>query len=134
MRRNYSIANQRGYGFRINVAATVRQYKGDNTERIRWYSGSRRNIQNNGRKCLDVHGKSNTHKRHVIFYNCHNGLNQAWFIDQRGPLYRRQPFGDGIKFQLRTKMGSARSLFWHNHIGGNQFMLRIHGHEPFNPR
>jgi hypothetical protein len=130
-RRSYSISNQRGYGFRINVAAVVRQYRGDTTEKIRWYSGSRRNLQNNGRKCLDVHGASNTHKRHVIFYNCHNNLNQAWYIDQRGGAFHRQPFRDGIRFQLRTKMGSARALYWQSHIGGNQYILRIRDHMPW---
>lgn len=82
-RRSYVIGNQLGYQFRINVAAAIRPYTGINQDRIRWYSGSRRNIRNNGQKCLDVHGKSNTDQRYVIYYNCHNGLNQAWWIDQR---------------------------------------------------
>jgi hypothetical protein len=133
-RRNYAIANQKGYGFRIGVAATIRPYTGDNTERIQWHGGSRRNIRNNGAKCLDVHGKSNTHHRHVIFWNCHNGLNQAWYIDQRGILYRRAPLPNGRKFQIRSRMSTNRALFWHEHIGGHQFRLRIHNNQPFNPR
>jgi len=129
-KRSYVIANQQGYAFRIGVAATIRPYRNENYQRIRWYNGSRRNIRNNGQKCLDVHGGSNTHHRHVIFYNCHNGLNQAWYIDQRGVSYPRQPWGDSVKFQIRSKMSGGRALFWHEHIGSNQFRLRIRNHMP----
>jgi hypothetical protein len=41
LKKDYALANQRGTGFRINVAATVRKYTGDNTEKTRWYTGSR---------------------------------------------------------------------------------------------
>lgn len=133
LRRNYVLANQRGVQFRINYAAVIRVYKGsDNTVQTRWYNGSRRNVQNNGRKCMQVHGNVNRHWRHVIFYNCNNNLSQAWYIDQRGPLYRRHPYRDGVKFQIRTKMGSGRSIFWYNHIGSNQWHLRLQTHQPFN--
>lgn len=133
-RRNYVIGNQLGYGFRINVAANIRPYTGSNQDRIRWYSGSRRNIQNNGKKCLDVHGKSNTDNRHVIFYNCHNGLNQAWWVDQRHKTWPRQPLNDGVKFQLRSRMSGGRALKYAEHIGGHQYRLRIQDHKPFDTK
>jgi hypothetical protein len=97
-RRGYCIGNQVGYYFRTNVAVNVRPYKGRNNDRIRWYNGSSSNIRNNGGFCLDVHGNSNTHRRHVIYYKCHNGRNQAWYLDQVAGRYHRQPFRDGIKF------------------------------------
>jgi len=131
-RRSYAIANQKGYGFRIGVAATIRPWTGDHTMKIQWHSGSRRNIRNLGQKCLDVHGNSNTHHRHVIFYNCHNGLNQAWFIDQTYIHWRRQPLPDGRRFQLRSRMSGGRALSYHEHIGGNQFRMRIQNHSSFN--
>jgi hypothetical protein len=74
-RRNYAVSNQRGYGFRIGVAAVARQYKNEVHQRLSFYGGSRRNLRNVAQKCLDVHGGANRHRRHVIFWNCHNGLN-----------------------------------------------------------
>jgi hypothetical protein len=133
-RRGYCIGNQLGTHFRIGVAATARPYKGLNQDRIRWYNGSRRNLQNNGRKCLDVHGNSNTHHRHVIFWNCHNGANQGWWLDQQGAVYHRPVLGDGVRFQIRSRMSGNRALFWHEHIGNNDYRLRIHNHEPWNNR
>lgn len=108
----------------------MRAFKGDNTDRIRWINGSRRNIQNNGRKCLDVHGRSNTDNRHVIFYNCHNGSNQGWKLDQRGEISPRQPLGDRVKFQIRSRMSSGRTVTVTEHIGGHQYRLRIKTYFP----
>lgn len=133
-RRSYMIANQWNYKFRIGVAATIRPYTGSNYDKIRWYSTSRRNIQNNGRKCLAVHGASNTDQRYVTFWNCANSLHMAWWIDQRHKSWPRQPLKDGVRFQIRTRMRSKRSLFWHEHIGGTQYRLRIHNHQPWNLR
>jgi hypothetical protein len=129
-KRGWVLANQRGTNYRIGVAATIRRYENNQYVRHLWFGGSRRNIRNLGKKCLDVHGGSNTHYRHVIFWNCHNGLNQAWYIDQRGVQYPRQPFNDGVRFQIRSKMSGGRALFWHEHIGGNQYRLRIRNHAP----
>jgi hypothetical protein len=124
-KRNFALSNQRGYKYRINVAATIRQWKNEYYQKAKWIGGKYRNIQNLGRKCLDVHGGSNTHKRHVIFYNCHNGLNQQWYIDQNGVSYPKQPWGDSVRFQIRSKMTSGRALFYREHIGANQYQLRI---------
>jgi hypothetical protein len=131
-KRTSVLANQAGQGYRINVAATVRPWKKEQYQRISWFGGSRRNIRNNGKKCLDVHGGSNTHNRHVIFYNCHNGLNQAWYIDQKGIEYPRQLRKDGVRFQIKSRMSGNRALFFHEHIGGNQFRLRIRNNMPGN--
>lgn len=129
-RRNFVIANQQGYAFRIGVAATIRVYRNTNYQRIRWYNGRYRNIRNNGRKCLDVYGASNTNMRHVTFWNCHNGINQQWYIDQQGISYPRQPLPDGRRFQIRSRMSGNRALFWREHIGSYQYMLRIRDHWP----
>jgi hypothetical protein len=76
----------------------MRPYTGANTEKFQWFNGSKKNIRNNGFKCLDVHGGSNTHNRHVIFWNCHNGANQGWWVDQNGALFAKQPLEDGRRF------------------------------------
>jgi hypothetical protein len=103
----------------------MRQFKGDNTDRVRWNSGKTQNIQNNGKKCLDVHGASNTNNRHVIFWNCHNGLNQGWILDQKGEVFTNQPLDDGVKFMIKSGMANGRAVTITEHIGGNQFRLRI---------
>jgi hypothetical protein len=109
-KRTHALANQAGYRYRVGVAATVRPFKGEVYQRSLWYNGARRNIRNVGQKCLDVHGGSNTNNRHVIFWNCHNGLNQAWNIDQQGFQYPKQPLADGVKFQIKSQMKNHRAL------------------------
>lgn len=129
-KRNQVIANQRGQGFRIGKAAVVRTWGKEQGQRISWYGGAVRNIRNNGKKCLDVWGGKNKHYQHITWWNCHNGLNQAWYIDQKGIEYPKQPLKDGVKFQIRSRMATNRALFWSEHIGGNQFRLRIRNNLP----
>jgi len=133
-KRSFALANRRGYGFRINNYVVMRKFRGDNTDRIRWYNGSRRNLQNNGRKCLDVHGNRNVDNRHVIFYNCHNGLNQGWTLDQKGETYSKQPLPDRRRFQIRTKLSGGRAVEVREHIGGHQYRLRIKTYFPANDK
>jgi hypothetical protein len=80
-RKTFSLSTQRGTGFRNGNAAVMRQFKNENENRIKWFSGSRKNLRNNGGRCLDVHGGHNHENRHIHWWNCHNGLNQAWRID-----------------------------------------------------
>jgi len=129
-RRSYALSNRRGYKYRINAIANIRQWRNEYYQKTKWIGGKYRNIQNLGRKCLDVHGGSNTNKRHVIFYNCHNGLNQAWYIDQKGISYPRQPWGDSVRFQIRSKMSGGKALFYKEHIGSSQYQLRIRYNMP----
>jgi hypothetical protein len=126
--KNWVLTNKRGQGFNINQNAVIRPFTAnDKTQPIKFYGGKRQNIRNGGGKCLDVHGGVNAHNRHVIWYNCHNGANQGWRINTiaNKPSYK-QPLKDGNAFYIRSKMASGKNLFWHEHIGGNQFRLRIH--------
>jgi hypothetical protein len=118
---------------RINKAAVVRQYvPGDATQRTYWFRGSNKNIRNGGGHCMDVHGKSNSENRHIIFYNCHNGANQAWTLSTRGIHFPRYPLRNGKAFQIRSRMKTNRALFWSEHIGGHQYRLRIRDTNPGN--
>jgi hypothetical protein len=115
--------------------AVIQPFRSNNYyQRMRIYGGSRRNIRNVLNKCLDVHGRSNTHHRHVIWWQCHNGSNQGWYIDRVGYRYPRYPLADGVKFQIKSRMPSNRALFWHEHIGSSQFRLRIRDNNPENNR
>ena len=129
-RRNYVIANRQGYRFRINVPVTARPYRNENYQRIRWYGGRYRNIRNNAHKCLEVQSRRNVQNQPVIFYNCHNGLSEAWYLDQQGISYPKQPLPDGRRFQIRSRMSTNRALFWREHIGSYQYQLRIRDHWP----
>lgn len=124
-KRSYSIGNRKGYGYRIGQSAVIRPYRGEIYQRIVYYGGRYMNIRNNGQKCLDVHGGKNVNNRHVIFWNCHKGANQGWTLDRRGVRYPRQPYRDGLKFQIRSRMTKKRSLAMYEHIGGHQWRLRI---------
>jgi hypothetical protein len=110
-RRNFVLANQKGYAFRINVAVVVRQYRGHYTERTLWFGGYYRNIRNLGKKCLTVYANSDVHHRHTIFYHCQNRKSQAWYIDQIGWRWPRQPIGDKVRFRIRSKMRYGRALY-----------------------
>jgi hypothetical protein len=83
--KNLAISNQQGQAFRIGKHAVVRPYKNEVYQRIAYYGGSVRNLRNNGQKCLDVAGGINRHRQHVIFWNCHNGVNQGWFLTSKHP-------------------------------------------------
>ena len=131
-KRTYAISNQAGQGFKIDVPVVIRPYSGDNTQKIQWFDGNEKNLRNNGGKCLDVHGGVNDHNRHVIFYECHNGLNQAWIIDQIAVKYPKPVLADGVKFQIRSRMANNRALSFHENMGGDQFRLRIQDHAPVN--
>jgi len=43
-RRSYALSNQRGYQYRINVAANIRQYRNEYYQKIKWIGGRYRNI------------------------------------------------------------------------------------------
>jgi hypothetical protein len=89
-----------------------------------------RALINHASICIDVHGASNTHRRHIVFFPCHNGLNQQWYIDQQGIKFPRYPLTDGVKFQIKSIMKTNRALFYHEHIGGHQYRLRIRNNFP----
>jgi hypothetical protein len=47
---------------------------------------------------LDVVGSSDTHNRHTQFYNCHNGRNQAWWLDPTATRVPPYPLRDAVRF------------------------------------
>lgn len=110
-----------GYGY----GGVVRPYKGQNTQLVRWYRGAYKNIRDIGVRCLDVHGGHDHENRYTIWYKCHNGANQKWRIDTKGVSYPMQPLASGVKFQIRSRMAENRALYAAEHIGGNQYRLRI---------
>jgi hypothetical protein len=130
-RRNYSISNRQGKGFKIKEYAVIRQYIKESYQRLSFFPGSRRNLRNPSGKCLDVYGGSDTNNRHVIFYFCHNGANQGWNLDKKGVYFPRYPLKDGRKFQIKTIMKSKRALFFAEHIGSHQYRLRIQNNNPY---
>lgn len=96
-----------------------------------YYSGDKRNIRNVPGQCLDVHGGHNHDNRHLIWWDCHNGDNQAWIIDRQGVEYPKYPLQDGVRFQIKTVLKSRRALTIAEHIGSNQYRLRIQNNDPY---
>lgn len=115
-------------------AAVVRPFANERIQQIRFFAGAKQNIRDIGLRCLDVHGKSNTNNRHLHWYKCHNGDNQAWYIDTKGINYGKHPLGSGVKFQIRSRMKESRPLYMAEHIGSNQWRLRIQDHNPVDKR
>jgi len=134
--RRRVLSGQKGHNFRRGTAAVVRQYINSYYQRMHWIGGYKRNIQNNGKYCLDVHGNSDSERRHVHWWSCHNGANQGWSIDKKvyKMKYPPYPLRDGIKFQIKSRMTGNRALFWKNHIGGNQYRTYIQDNNPMDNR
>lgn len=138
--RRYVISPQRNQRAIQNANAVARIYRNEFWQRIHWKGGNRRNIQNNGfglsgrtRGCLDVRGAQDRHNNYLIWHKCHNGANQAWFVDQKPKhpfKYPPYPIGDRKRFQIKSRMSGNRALFWREHIGGNQFRVRIQDNNP----
>lgn len=95
--RSKAISGQVNQRYNNGNAANVRPWKNEIYQRTAWYGGSRRNIRNLAGMCLDVHGNSNSNGRHLIWYTCHNGANQAWYIDQRTSALMQTSEAGGIK-------------------------------------
>jgi hypothetical protein len=94
----------------------------------RWFNSRRKTIRNYGGKCL--HARGDSHNQVVVWYNCNTSKNQGWRTDQTKFIYPRQPFNDGVKFQIRSRMRGGKAVFYREHIGGNRFRLRIHQWNP----
>jgi len=114
----------------FHYSAVTRKYTGSYLQKMRWFEGSRRNIRDVNIRCLDVHGNSNTHRRHVHWYKCHKGLNQAWYVDQKGYNYPGQPLASGVRFQIKSKMTGNRALYYAEHVGSYQYRLRSQDNNP----
>jgi hypothetical protein len=134
--RNKVISTQLGGTFDHGRewAAVVMNYdtKRASFQRTRFFGGPAMNIRNDGEKCLEVQGRSNTHHRHVVWSasGCMKGWWQSWSIDPIPYGKPNFPLADGVKFQLKSKMPESRALYLAEYIGGNQFRLRIRDNHP----
>lgn len=120
-----------GHGY----AAVVRPYSyNDKLQWVRWSatkgaSGKDKGhtyIKNHGGQCLDISGASTSNHAHLIWYPCHHKWNQDWYYDTKGIEYPKFPVGSNVKFRIRSKMQYHRVITRTEHIGYNQYRLRIH--------
>lgn len=82
----------------------------------------------NKKLCIDSAGGRNTQNNKLIVYKCHKGLNQQWkLVDPTSKKSRIQTSRilKNRKFQIVSGLNSKRVLYHNEHIGGNQFRLRI---------
>jgi hypothetical protein len=83
--RRKAISNQYGHHFHRGRAAVIAPWRNRPNQKTAFYGGSRRNIRNAANMCLDVWGgRYNNNNMHTTWWTCHNGLNQAWWLDQKG--------------------------------------------------
>lgn len=129
--RNLALSGQLNQGYRIGRWAVMRNWMNQPNQKVDFFKRSKRNIVFAfGKKCLDVSGGANRDNAKIHWWNCHNGLNQAWYTDLRGMTPVRNPVRDGIRMQIKSRMGGNRALFYERNIGRGQFMLRIRNNTP----
>jgi len=86
-------------------------------------------IRNHGGKCLSLNGNTGNH---AVGYwqNCpEKGKKQwyfDWYYDEKGIEYPDFPVSSGTKFRIRSQMQYHRAITFAEHIGSNQYRLRIH--------
>lgn len=124
--KNLVISNRHhSPGFTEGQYAVAREYNGHFTQKIAWFTGAVKNIQNRASQCLDVAGRNPNHRAHLIWYSCHTGHNQAWYADTDGLKIEKYPYADGHAFRIYTKMGSKRVLFANERLNAEEYMLRV---------
>jgi hypothetical protein len=130
IKKSYVLSNQAGQGYKIGKFAVLRKYTGETFQKLDFYNCEKRTIRNKGGKCLDIAGGANRNGQPVVFWNCHNGKNQAWALAHLNFIKTREirakfPVKDGVKFMIRSQMAQGRNLFWAESIGSGQHILRI---------
>lgn len=83
---NLVISNEQKQAFRIGRFAVVRPFVKEHSheQTVWWHSGPKRNLRNSGGVCLDVWKGINRDLQPITWWNCHNGDNQAWFLNLAG--------------------------------------------------
>lgn len=98
------------HSWTTNAYTTVGKYEGRANQQIRWFSGKNNNLRDIGERCIQALG--NSHQAYTHWYKCSSNAGQSWIIDTKGYEYPKQPLGDGVKFQIRTRMQGGKALFW----------------------
>jgi len=87
-------------------------------------------LRNNGRQCLEVQSRSDTHNRKTVWVKCNNYSSERWYLDPKGIHVPQYPLKDATRFQIKSRMKTNRALYAAEHIGGSQFRLRIRDNNP----
>jgi len=70
----------------------------------------------------------------MVWYRKNNHASQRWNIETKRWYWSDYPKKDDEKFQFKTQMASKRALFWYDHIGSNQYRLRIRDNASYDLR
>lgn len=108
----------------------MRLFQEEVHQRIVWNNGKSKNIQNNGKQCVDVAGNRNVDDQHLIWWTCHHGVNQQWYVDQVDFVYPKNPIADKKKFQIKTRQSGSRPIAYYEDIGQQQYQLRLQNNNP----
>jgi len=108
----------------------IREYRpNDMLDQINWFNNTKSsNIRNIAGNCFSADG--NHHDSYIRIFPCTGAANQAWFYDDKKAVFPTQPLVDGAKFQIKSRMLGNKALFWYEHLGSNQYNLRIRTNDP----
>lgn len=70
-------------------------------------------------KCLDVNGGDTKRGSRVVLFNCHDGLNQQWYVDSLGRIVNRLS-GLALDIRRSDKTNGAAVTLWTANGGRNQ--------------
>jgi hypothetical protein len=77
--------------------------------------------------CMDIPGGRNADGTIVQMYSCHRGNNQKFTVSYSvtKPIYKSTNIRPNKPFMIQSKMHAGRVLYWANHLGGGQYLMRI---------
>jgi hypothetical protein len=114
----------------------VRTFNNEIQQQIVWYKSLKNNnVRTAAGHCLQLANARDQNLNTVTFTNpCHGSSPNwsGWFYDLKDVTYPKFPVADGVKFQIKSAMDAHRAVFSHEHIGSNQFRLRIRANDPDN--
>lgn len=132
-KRNLAISREVGVNrFFPGGNAVVRQWT--NTVYHRSFYNKNKMVQDWGNFVLTPHSWANNNGHPLTWWWAKNHAGQKWRIDRQGLNLPKYPIGNGILFQIKSRMAGNRALFWHEHIGGGQYRLRIRNNASYNDR
>jgi len=70
-------------------------------------------------KCLDLNGGSTNINTRVTLFNCHDGLNQHWYVDKLGRVFNRLA-NKALDLRSSNTANGGVVQIWHGHGGQNQ--------------
>jgi len=130
-RRNFALGLRAGMGLQTGGSnyVVVREFQGQ-SQTWRYQPGRSGNLRNEADKCLDVVYGKDTPNNHMCTWVCHGHLNQGWTLHKIPEFKPNYPLDNKVVFHIRTGMNSKRAIEVKEHVGANQYILRMADYDP----